>query len=289
MILLMMLRSSLDKSLLELAGRSPRSLSLRCAVSALLYYQMLVWCCQGFDANGLKAVDCELLVAAASDLTDLERDLGALVPDCKTRFTFSSSGLLAQQIRHGAPYDVFLSANSQFINDLAKSGTIRNETVHVYAYGQLAVWSKAGFGWSTLSSPSVKRISIANPALAPYGKAAMEALKSDPTIWRAVEPKLVYGENVRQAFQFAATGNADVCLTSYSLVHNRGGQLVDPAKYSPIAQSAGVVARSRGNTEKANELLNRLLGPQGQKVVAAYGLLPAASGGKPARTLQPHP
>ena len=282
MILLMLLRSSLKFCLLitKLAGLTLKRLSQPGAVLALFYYQTLVWCCQGFGAEAPKAKACDLLVAAASDLSDLEADLAGLLPDCKTRFTFGSSGLLRQQIRNGAPYDLFLSANSQYINELLDAGLIANDTVHVYAYGQLALWSKRGLGWRDLASTNVNRIAIANPTLAPYGKAARESLQHEPKLWSTVQSKLVFGENVRQAFQFAATGNADVCLTSYSLVRSIGGVLVDPKMYNPIAQAAGVIRRPRGNATAARRLLDALLSVRGQELVRRYGLLPAAMAGQ---------
>ena len=138
-------------------------------------------------------------------------------------------------------------------------------------------------GWNDLATSKVTHIAIANPMLAPYGLAAKQVLQSDPAQWRTLEPKLVYGENVRQALQFAATGNADVCLTSYTLVRNQGGVLADPRLYKPIAQAAGVVRRPGGNSAWAKRLLDALLSARGQELLTRYGLRPAVIAAPSAR------
>src|SRR5260370_6452800 len=158
-------------------------------LSVLLHYGILVLGCQ----VGLVAAECELLVAAASDLSGLEQPLGTgartAVPNCEIRFTFGSSGNLAQQIQNGAPYDLFLSAAPEYIKDL------HTLAVLPYASGRLAIWSKSGYGWKDLRPPEVRHIAIANPTLAPYGEAAKAALESRG-LWENVANKSVYAEHL---------------------------------------------------------------------------------------------
>jgi molybdate transport system substrate-binding protein len=228
--------------------------------------------CQLLCPASLHAQRCELLIAAASDLVDLQIPLSGGLPDCKVRFTFSSSGALAKQIQNGAPYDLFLSASASYVHDLIEAKLVNPGSEKVYAHGTLALWSRKGFAWKDLTSPAVRQISLANPALAPYGLAAKQALERKG-LWKAVQPKLVYGENVRQALQFAESGNADVCLTSLSLVHDKGGVPLPLDWYAPIEQTAAIITRSP-NIDAAQRFLNLLLTDRYQRLFEKSGLSP---------------
>ena len=156
-----------------------------------------------------------MIVAAASDLAPLEKPLSASVPGCTIRYSFGSSGMLSQQIRHGADYDLFLSANERFVDELVSAGAVEPGSKVVYAHGRIGLWSAKNLAFSALAE--VRNLSIANPDHAPYGQAAKEALIHE-RIWDRVRPRTVYGENVRQALQFAETGNADAAIVAWSLV-----------------------------------------------------------------------
>jgi molybdate transport system substrate-binding protein len=185
------------------------------------------------------------------------------------QFSFGSSGLLARQIANGAPFDVYLSADERFVRQLADEGKIAPASVKVYAIGRLALWSKHGYRTlDDLRRPEVRHVAIANPDHAPYGVAAREALRN-AGLWPAVERKIVFGENVRQALQFAETGNADAALVAYSLVVKRG-VLVPASLHQPIRQAAGVVAASRQGA-LARRFLDFLLSPAGKAVLAQAG------------------
>jgi molybdate transport system substrate-binding protein len=213
-----------------------------------------------------------LLVAAAADLASLEAPLSQAVRDrlgFVLQFSFGSSGLLARQIANGAPFDVYLSADERFVRQLADEGKIAPASVKVYAIGRLALWSKHGYRTlDDLRRPEVRHVAIANPDHAPYGVAAREALRN-AGLWPAVERKIVFGENVRQALQFAETGNADAALVAYSLVVKRG-VLVPASLHQPIRQAAGVVAASRQGA-LARRFLDFLLSPAGKAVLAQAG------------------
>lgn len=216
----------------------------------------------------------DLLVAAASDLSPLEPDLRRLTKG-NVRFTFGSSGMLARQIENGAPFDVFCSADAKRAQDLATAGKLTD--LRVYAIGRVALWSKSG-AWRSLDDLRRRRfqhLAMANPAHAPYGHAARQALERLAP-WREWQSRVVLAENVRQAWQFASSGNADVCLTAWSLVHARAGVLVDAAMHDPLRQMGGVVKASKRATQ-AREFLAALGGEAGQRVLKAGGFeLPAA-------------
>ena len=179
--------------------------------------------------------------------------------------------MLARQIEQGAPYDVFLSANERFVTDLAKSGRLAPDSVRVYAYGRLGLWSRDGAvtRLEQLRDRRVVHLAIANPASAPYGAAARQVLEGTG-LWKAVESKVVYGENVRQALQFAESGNADAVITAWSLVFERGGVLLPDGGHSPIRQAGAVVA-GRPDEAVARRFLDLLGSEEGRRILGAHG------------------
>lgn len=207
-------------------------------------------------------------MASASDLAPLETELRRAIPGCELRFSFGSSGALARQIRAGADFDVYLAASRTFVDDLVRDGMADRADVVLYARGRIAFYSKKGLEWDKLKQ--AERISIANPALAPYGVAAKQALERRG-LWKDVESKIVYGENVRQAWQFAATGNADAGITSWSLVYDKGGKLLPAEWHDPIEQTGTIPRRSR-HPKEARRFLDWLVSEAGQKVLGDHGL-----------------
>jgi len=231
-------------------------------------------------------------VAAASDLQ-------SVMPRLSESFTAATgvtvtpvvgaSGQLAEQIRQGAPYDVFLSANEAFVRDLAKAGHIEADSVRVYARGRLVlVVNKHSNvvveGLADLTRPEVKWIAIANPEFAPYGLAARQTLEKSG-LWNSLKPKLAQAETVRQALQFVQAGNAEVGLVAHSVaqVPDLRSIDVDPDLYEPILQSFGVITRSKQH-EAARQFTNFLLSEDGRKQLASFGFgIPPDRGGKSAR------
>lgn len=195
-------------------------------------------------------------MAAAADLSSVARELGQAFQKESgeaVRFAFGGSGALASQIGAGAPFDVYLSANEQFVKDLAAQGKIVPESVRVYAVGRLGLWSKSGRyrGVRELLGPGMKMLALPNPVLAPYGAAARQVLEGSQA-WEALKGRTVFGENVIQALQFAGSGNADAVITAWPLVKGKGGVLLPAGGHSPIRQAAGVVAggKQRGLAER---------------------------------------
>lgn len=216
-----------------------------------------------------------LTVAAASDLTDLEAPLassfGKTHPGIEVRWVTASSAILAQQIQNGAPYDIFLSANAQYVDLLQASGKLDAASVTPYAVGRVAILWRGGkhHEINELGQNWVRFVALPNPKLAPYGVAAQQALEH-AGIWEFVRQKVVYGENVRQTLQLFESGNADAVITSDSLLQGKDPQLIPAEWHKPILQKAGIVAGSP-HAETARSFLDFLRGPDGQAVFARFG------------------
>ncbi len=217
----------------------------------------------------------DLLVAAAADLAPVTPALEqafSRASNVHLTFTFAASGALVQQVQNGAPFDVFLSADEEYVRELVRSGDLDPE-ITMYALGRLGLWSKSGNVKSidNLKSPDVKHIAIANPGHAPYGIAAKKALETRG-LWPQIQSKIVYGENVRQAMQFAETGNADAVITSWTLLIGKG--ILLPAEWHvPIRQSGGVVKSSK-QPAAARQFLKFLTSPDSRKILQQGGLFP---------------
>jgi molybdate transport system substrate-binding protein len=225
----------------------------------------------------------EVIVAAAADLSPLQQPLSEAFhaqSGYSLRFSFGSSGMLARQIQNGAPFDVYLSANEEFVKDLSAGKRLIPNTVQVYATGRLGLWSENRNikSLKDLLDASVHSVAIANPQHAPYGQAARQFLRNSG-VWDAIQPKLVLAENVRQAFEFARTGNAEATLTAWTLIFDRGGILLPVTGYSSLVQSGGVVAGC-SNERAARAFMRFLTSPQGQKILAASGLFPPNTSGR---------
>jgi len=222
------------------------------------------------------AQEQELSIAAASDLSGVSKQLTAEFekqnPKVKVRFTLGSSGILARQIENGAPFDVLLSANERYILNLARGGHIEGFSARVYAIGVLGLWSQSGRIQRLEDLLNVRHVALANPLHAPYGVAAREALER-AELWSKVQPKAVYGENVRQALQFAESGNAEATLTAWPLILGRPGAVQIPGSFhQPIRQVGGVV---KGSQQRALALafLDFLTKGPGSAILEKAGFL----------------
>ena len=219
-----------------------------------------------------------LLVAAAADLAPLEAQLirgFAASGRGNLQFVFGSSGMLARQIENGAPYDIFLCANEQIVEDLAAHKHLIPNSITVYATGRLGIWSVGGTQESlaALLDSKIRLIAIANPQHAPYGAAA-RALLERAGLWTRLQPKIVLAENVRQAYEYAHTGNADAVITSWTLLRGESGaKLLSASGHPPIRQSGGVVHGTPREIE-ARAFLSYLLSPAGQSILENGGLFP---------------
>jgi molybdate transport system substrate-binding protein len=227
-----------------------------------------------FLATALALGQDTLTVAAASDLSTLAPELAQAFekkhPTVKVKFVNQASAMIAQQIDNGAPYDLFLSANAQFVDQLVASNKLKPGAA-AYAVGRVAILWRDGKTHTVndLALESIRFIALPNPKLAPYGVAAQQALEHEH-LWTKVQPKVVYGENVRQTLQLFESGNADAVLTSDGLIDERHPQLIPAAWHQPIVQKAGIVSASPKQKE-ANLFLQFLLGPTAQAIFAKHG------------------
>lgn len=221
-------------------------------------------------------------VAAAADLGLAFEDLGRSFEQHtgqRVNFSFGSTGLLAKQLREGAPFDVFAAANQSFVDEVVTAGACDGATKAAYARGRIAVWTKKGTmpppkSLAELADPRFVRIAIANPEHAPYGRAAREALESAGA-WRAIEPRLVLGENVRQTFQLAQTGNVEAAVVALALVvndHENPWLLVEQSSHRPIDQA--LVVCGRGSNRAGGSAFARFVNSEGGRaIMRRYGFL----------------
>jgi molybdate transport system substrate-binding protein len=228
----------------------------------------------------------QLTVAVAANLKpaldELERAFEAAHPGVEVAVTFGASGALFAQIQNGAPFDLFLSADREYPRKIVAAGLAAGEVV--YAIGRLAVWlpkdvaaDVEGRGLAALADPSVRRVAIANPAVAPYGRAAEAALRS-ARVYEAVKPKLVLGESVSQAARFAHSGAADAAIVPLSLARApalaEAGRVVpiSAGAHPPIEQSAVILSAAR-SPALARNFLSFVLGVEGRRLLATHGYL----------------
>lgn len=252
-----------------LSTRLVSNMSVRLSSCLLLFFALL---------PAISVGQTTLTVAAAADLAPLQPSLASSfrkkAPAISLRFVTESSASLAQQIENGAPYDLFLSANVLFVDRLVASGHLRAASVRVYTHGRLGLlWrSEAQPSIDHLADAAVRFVALPNPKLAPYGVAAEQALRH-AGLWQQVQPKIVYGENVRQALQLLTSGNADAVLTSASLLQGRHAREIPESWHDPILQKAGIVSTTK-NADAAEAFLELLTASAGQAVFAQFGFAP---------------
>jgi molybdate transport system substrate-binding protein len=202
----------------------------------------------------------QIHVAAAADLRFAMEEIVSLFrkahPGAGVDVSYGSSGKFYAQIRNGAPFDLFFSADIELPEKLVKAGLARPE-VRPYAVGRIVVWRSGRdtppLALDDLARPEIRRIAIANPKHAPYGMRAVEALKA-AHIWETVESRLVHGENIAQTAQFVQTGNADAGIIALSLAlapafAGKGTYTLIPADlHQPLRQGFVILKRAEGKT-----------------------------------------
>lgn len=226
-------------------------------------------------------------VAAASDLKfaldDIAGRLAKRQPALRIQPSYGSSGVMHAQLRQRAPFDVFLSADIEYPRDLIAKGIGTERDLFSYATGRLVVWVPLS---STLrleadglrALAGAKRIAIANPRHAPYGRAAEAALRN-AGVWADVERRLVLGENIAQAAQFVHSGAADAGVIAKSIVtapsmRNQGRAWDVPEDAHPPLNQGGLILPWAASREAALQFRDYLLGEEGRRVLASYGFGP---------------
>ncbi|KGM09013.1 molybdate ABC transporter substrate-binding protein [Cellulomonas carbonis] len=221
-------------------------------------------------------------VAAASDLVHVLDDLAGTLEGegIEVEATYASSGTLLQQVRNGAPYDLYLAADVAYARLLADEGLATDDGVFTYATARLAVWVPAATdrvaGLDALLHPEVRTVAVANPRHAPYGAAAVAAI-DDAGLTSAVEAKLVLGESTAQAAEMAAAGHADAAVVALSVVladaraQDGSWAEVPPAAGTALEQG-GVVLASARDVDAAAAVRDALLSDEGRTLLERHGL-----------------
>ncbi len=250
----------------------PKSLFLGCSL-------LLLAACR-HEPNGANQDDRITIAVAANmqfameELTEaFSRQTGIAC-----QMTISSSGKLTAQIKEGAPFDVFVSANMKYPEEIRRSGLAATPP-QIYAYGKLVLWTMQDDlppSLDILTDPQIRHIALANTRTAPYGMAAM-ALLQNLQLLDQVTDKLVYGESIAQTNQFVITGAAEVGFTAMSVVLSpqlkRKGRWVaiDPSLYPPIEQGVVVIQHDDGPKEQARKFYEFLFSPEAQSILTAFG------------------
>jgi molybdate transport system substrate-binding protein len=226
-------------------------------------------------------------VAAAADLKFALEEIAARFTAAGGRavkLAFGSSGNIARQIRQGAPFEMFLSADEAFVDGLVRDGFARNAG-DLYAVGRIVLFAPAGSVFepdpglaslkAALEAGRVRRFAIANPEHAPYGRAAKEALAA-AGLWPAIRKRLVLGENVSQAAQFTTTGGADGGIFAYSLalapaVGGRGRFVLIPeSMHRPLRQRMVLLKNAGAVAEAFYEFVR---GAEARRMFDRYGFV----------------
>ena len=237
----------------------------------------------GEDAK--KSPPTELTIAAAADLKfaldDLVKEFEEKYPAAKVNVTYGSSGNFFAQFQNGAPFDLFFSADIAYPRKLAEKG-LGADDVFLYAIGRIVVWVPKDspvavdkLGIKALLEPSIRKIAVANPEHAPYGRAAVAAMKA-LNVYDQVASRLVYGENIAQTAQFVQSGAADIGILALSLavapqMRDAGRFWQVPLDAYPRIEQGGIILKSSRNLETARAFRDFVLGDHGREVLAHYG------------------
>jgi molybdate transport system substrate-binding protein len=226
----------------------------------------------------------ELTIAAAADLQFAMQDIAARFQHetgKAVRVSYGSSGNFYQQLANGAPFDMFFSANLEYAKKLAAGGLTVPGSYYSYAQGKIALWApntsklNLNSGMRALLDPAIQKIAIANPQHAPYGQAAVSALKNEG-LYDQVRSKLVLGENISQTASFVVSGSADVGVLALSLVlspamKGKGRYVEVPAADYPPIQQACVIMGSAKDPALAQQFLSFMKTAEVREILRAYG------------------
>jgi molybdate transport system substrate-binding protein len=239
----------------------------------------------------VKAGD-NILIAAASNLRfamhEICQAFQEIHPTIQTKVSYGSSGNFLAQIKQGAPFDIFFSADTTYPKLLEQEGYTVKGMQKVYAVGKIVLWVKKNSlvdpdkGLQAVILPKVKKLAIANPKHAPYGRAAEESLRYYG-MWEKAKEKLIYGENISQTAQFVHTGSADAGIIALSLavsprmLHEGRYWVIPVESYSDIEQVYAVLQKGKGG-KSIRKFLNFLEGEDGIKILSKYGFVIPDSG-----------
>ena len=217
-------------------------------------------------------------VAVAANFTEPAKEIAALFKQTtghEAVLSFGASGAFFTQITHGAPFEVFLSADSERPRVAIDGGFAVPDSLFTYAIGKLVLWSRVidvTDGEAALKAGQFQKLSIANPVAAPYGAAAVETMKA-LGVYDALKPKIVQGNSVAQAFQFVDTKNAEVGFVALSQLYGLTAGTrweVPQTLYSPIRQDA-VLLKTGADSVASKAFLDFLKGPEAHAIIERFG------------------
>jgi molybdate transport system substrate-binding protein len=234
--------------------------------------------------NGAVAED--ITIAAAADLNFVFRELVTEYEKStgdRVRLSLGSSGNFYAQIQNGAPFDLYFSADIAYPRKLEEAGLTVPGSLYPYAIGRIVLWAgkdsrlDLSKGLEILREPAIKKIAIANPKHAPYGRAAVAAMEH-AQVYDRVKDKLVLGENISQAAQFIESGAADIGIIAMSLalapLMQAAGQYWEiPADAHPPIEQGAVILKGAKNQERAKAFLSFVQGAEGQAMMKRYGFI----------------
>lgn len=252
-------------------------------VTSRFAVRVLIFICLLVAGQAVRAED-KITIAAASDLKFALDEIVVLFrnahPAAQIETLYGSSGRFSTQIRQGAPYDIYFSADIAYPRDLYTEGLGSSE-VQAYGVGRIVLWSRsreAGkMTLADLADPSIGKIAIANPRHAPYGKRAEEALKA-AGVWGKVEHKLVYGENIAQTAQFVQSGNAQVGIIALSLalspeLAKQGSYALIPDTLHQPLQQGFIITKRAADNSLAREFARFIASKEARAIMARYGIV----------------
>lgn len=255
---------------------------MRQLVRSLLLIVLLIW--SGPSPAGAAQ---EITVAAASDLSFAFKDITALFEQATgthVKLSLGSSGNFFSQIQNGAPYDLYFSADSRYPQRLVESGHAVASSLYIYAIGRIVLWVPRPSplqieqrGLDVLLDPAVKKLAIANPKHAPYGRAAAAAMEQ-AQVYDRVKDELVLGENVSQTAQFVESGAADVGIIALSLalappMQAAGRYKEIPAEAHPPLVQGAVLLTGASHPAEAQAFLSFLQSAEGRAIMTRYGFV----------------
>jgi len=228
----------------------------------------------------------ELRIAAASDLQfalpELIKSFEQAHPEIHVAPTYGSSGNFFSQLSNKAPFDLFLSADASYPQKLVDQGLSQPSAIFAYATGRIVLWAPKDspldlktLGLGALTDSRVKKIAVANPEHAPYGRAAVAAMKS-AGIYERVHDRLVLGENISQTAQFVASGSADIGIIALSLalapqMRDKGTYWEIPSNSYPPIEQAGVILNSAADPHAAQFFRDCLTSDVGRSILERFG------------------
>ncbi|HBV85170.1 MAG TPA: molybdate ABC transporter substrate-binding protein [Desulfosporosinus sp.] len=224
----------------------------------------------------------KLRIAAAADLTLAFKEIATQFEqetNIPTEITFGSTGTTAMQIENGAPYDIFAAADVLYVDKLNQKGLIITDTQQLYAQGRIGIASLKGNPLSIkglddlANNPMVKKIAIAEPSHAPYGKAAKQALEYR-NLWTKVEQKMVYGQNIQDTLAILKSGNVDVAIIALSIYKADEVEftLIDGSWHDPLNQAMAILKTTK-QEDNARQFMAYVHEEEGREIMKKYGFL----------------